>query len=193
MRTFAILAGTCAALIALPASAQLAGTLGGTVNTGVGAATSPVSTGVNSAVGAGVNATVNTAQTTGTVLDTAGRVTSGVNSAATRTVDATQRVTDRTLTAANLTLATRQQVQTGLVVRDMRGQRIGTVSAIDANTAIVVSGNREYRVPLSALYHRTSAAVNGAASGLVTSIPRARLSAHVTAHAHASSAAHAGN
>ena len=174
MRTFAILAGTCAALIALPASAQIAGTLGGAVNTGV-------------------NATVNTAQTTGVVLDTAGRVTSGVNAVGARTVDATQRVTDRTLANANLTLATRQQVQTGLVVRDMRGQRIGTVSALDAKTAIVVSGTREYRVPLSALYHRTSAAVNGAASGLVTSIPRARLSAHVAAHANASSAARAGN
>ena len=193
MRTFAILAGTCAALIALPASAQLAGTLGGTVNTGVNAATSPVSTGVTSTVNTGVNATVNTAHTTDAVLDTAGTVSHHVNNAATRTVDATQRVADHAMANANLTLVTRQQVQTGLVVRDMRGQRIGTVSAIDANTAIVVSGNREYRVPLSALYHRTSAAVNGAASGLVTSIPRARLSAHVAAHANASTAAHAGN
>ena len=174
MRTFTILVGTCAALIALPASAQLAGTLGGAVNTGV-------------------NATVNTTQTTDAVLNTAGKVTTGVDTAATGVVNGTQRVTDRTMAAANLTLVTRQQVQTGLVVRDMRGQRIGTVSSLDANSAIVVSGNREYRVPLSALYHRTSAAVNGAASGLVTSIPRARLTAHIAAHANVSSAAHAGN
>ena len=174
MRTFTILAGTCAALIALPASAQLAGTLGGTVNTGV-------------------NATVNTAQTTGTVLNTAGTVGNHVDSAVTGAVNGTQRVTERAMANANLTLATRQQVQTGLVVRDMRGQRIGTVSSVNANSAIVVSGNRMYRVPLTALYHRTTAAVNGAANGLVSSIPRARLTAHVAARANVNSAAHAGN
>ena len=174
MRTLTILAGTCAALIALPASAQLAGTLGGTVNTGV-------------------NATVNTAQTTGTVLNTAGTVGNHVDSAVTGAVNGTQRVTERAMANANLTLATRQQVQTGLVVRDMRGQRIGTVSSVNANSAIVVSGNRMYRVPLTALYHRTTAAVNGAANGLVSSIPRARLTAHVAARANVNSAAHAGN
>ena len=174
MRTFTILAGTCAALIALPASAQLAGTLGGAVNTGV-------------------NATVNTTQTTDAVLNTAGKVTTGVDTAATGVVKGTQRVTDRTMAAANLTLVTRQQVRTGLTVRDMRGQRIGTVSSLDAGSAIVVSGNRMYHVPLTALYHRTTAAVNGAANGLVSSIPRARLTAHVAARANVNSAAHAGN
>ena len=174
MRKLTILAGTCAALIALPASAQLAGTLGGTVNTGV-------------------NATVNTAQTTGTVLNTAGTVTNRVEATSGQVVNATQRATDRTMAAANLSLVTRQQVQTGLVVRDMRGQRIGTVSRIDANSAVVVSGNRMYRVPLAALYHRTTAAANSAANGLVTSIPRARLTARVAARANANSAANGGN
>ena len=174
MRTFTILAGTCAALIALPASAQLAGTLGGTVNTGV-------------------NSTVNTAQTTDAVLNTAGTVTTRVDTAATSAVNATQRVTDRTMANANLTLVTRQQVRTGLVVRDMRGQRIGTVSSIDAGSAIVVSGNRQYRVPLASLYRRATVAANGAANGLVTSIPRARLTAHVAARANVNSAASAGN
>ena len=56
MRSFIILFGSAAALGALPASAQLAGTLGGAVNTGV-------------------NATVNTAQTTDAVLNTASKVT----------------------------------------------------------------------------------------------------------------------
>ena len=174
MRKLTILAGTCAALIALPASAQLAGTLGGTVNTGV-------------------NATVNTAQTTGAVLNTAGTVTNRVEAAGGQVIDGTQRVADRTMHASSLTLVTRQQVQTGLVVRDTRGQRIGTVSRVEANSALVVSGNRMYRVPLSALYHRTTGAVNGAANGLVTSIPRARLTAHVAARASANSAASAGN
>ena len=174
MRKLTILAGTCAALIALPASAQLAGTLGGTVNTGV-------------------NATVNTAQTTGTVLNTAGTVTNRVEAAGGQVVNGTQRATDRAMAAANLTLVTRQQVQTGLVVRDMRGQRIGTVSRIDANSAIVVSGNRQYRVPLAALYHRTTAAANGAANGLVTSIPRARQTARVAARANVNSAANGGD
>ena len=174
MRKLTILAGTCAALIALPASAQLAGTLGGTVNTGV-------------------NATVNTAQTTGTVLNTAGTVTNRVEAAGGQVVNTTQRATDRAMAASNLTLVTRQQVQTGLVVRDMRGQRIGTVSRIDANSAVVVSGQRQYHVPLTALYHRTTGAVSGAANGLVTSIPRARLTAHVAARANVNSAASAGN
>ena len=178
MRTFTILAGTCAALIALPASAQLAGTLGGTVNTGVNA---------------GVNTGVNTAQTTGTVLNTAGTVGNHVDSAVTGAVNGTQRVTERAMANANLTLATRQQVQTGLVVRDMRGQRIGTVSSVNANSAIVVSGNRMYRVPLTALYRRATVAANGAANSLVTSIPRAGLTAHVAARANVNSAAHAGH
>ena len=178
MRTFTFLAGTCAALIALPASAQLAGTLGGSVNTGVNA---------------GVNTGVNTAQTTDTVLKTAGTVTNQVDSTVAGAVNGTQRVTERAMANANLTLATRQQVQTGLVVRDMRGQRIGTVSSVNANSAIVVSGNRMYRVPMTALYHRTSAAVNGAANGLVSAIPRARLTAQVAAKAHVNSAAHAGH
>ena len=174
MRTFTIMAGTCAALIALPASAQLAGTVGGTVNTGV-------------------NAGVNTAQTTGTVLNTAGTVTNRVEAASGHVANASQRATDRAMAAANLTLVTRQQVQTGLVVRDLRGQRIGTVSSLDARTAIVVSGNRKYRVPLTALYRRTTATATAAANGLVSSIPRARLTAQVNARASPNSAASAGN
>ena len=64
-----------------------------------------------------------------------------------------QRATDRAMAASNLTLVTRQQVQTGLVVRDTRGQRIGTVSRIDANSAVVVSGNRQYHVPLKLYFN----------------------------------------
>ena len=108
-------------------------------------------------------------------------------------VNGTQRVADRAMANANLTLVTRSQVRTGLVVRDMRGQRIGTVSSLDANSAIVVSGNRMYHVPLTALYHRTTVAANAAANSLVSAIPRARLTAHVAAHANANAAAHAGN
>ncbi len=163
MRKITLLAASAAMLAALPAAAQLAGPIGG-----------PLGTTVN----AGVNTTVNTAPVTDTVLNTAAR-----------TVDTTQRVADQTMGTTSLVLVTRAQVRTGLVVRDARGQRIGTVSRIDGNSAVVVEGRRMYHVPLSALYRRTT----GAAGNLYSSIPRAQLTAHVNAKASTNSAVHTGH
>ena len=178
MRNITVLAGLSAALVAMPAAAQLGTTLGGTVNTTVGAATNvgvpTVGTNVGTAVNNSVNAEVDTA--------------TAASAARSRGAGITQRALGRSMTAANLSLATRQQVRTGLVVRDTRGQRIGTVRSLDADSAIVVSGNRMYHVPLGALYTRST----GAVTSLVTSVPRAQLTAHVAARANANSAVQTG-
>ena len=152
-----------AALAASPAAAQVG--VGGVVGVGVGTVVA-----------------VDTGRTVGTVVDSVDRT-------ATRAIDRTQRLTDRTLDSTRFALVTRSQVSTGAEVRDSRGQRIGTVARLDGNSAIVVSGRNAYRVPLSALYRRTS----GAARGLVTAIPRAQLTGHASANADAHSAAHAGD
>ena len=165
MRKYAILAATCAALAAGPAFAQLGGALG---------------TGVNANAGAGVN--IDTGRTVGPMIDSVDRT-------ATRAVDRTDRLATRTISGAQVALVTRSQVTSGTEVRDSRGQRIGTISRLDGNAAVVVSGRNAYHVPLSALYRRTS----GTARGLVTTIPRAQLTGHANANASAQSAAHAGH
>lgn len=166
MRKFAILAAATAAFaIAAPASAQLGGALGAGAGVNVGTAVS-----------------VDTGRTVGGVVDSVDRT-------ATRAVDRTDHAVTRTLDSTRFTLVTRNQVATGAEVRDSRGQRIGTVSRLDGNAAIVVSGRNAYHVPLSALYRRTS----GTARGLVTSIPRAELTGHANAQASANSAVHTGH
>ncbi len=149
MRTSIKLIALAAAATAAPAFAQVAG-----VQTGVGA---HVNTGVDT-----------------------GRVVGDVRGVADRTVDRTDRAVNRTVDrTANRShrLATAADLRTGIVVRDSRGQRVGTVQSVGANTAIVVQGNRRYQVPLSSLY-RT-------ATGLVTHVPRAELRASAQADARA--------
>ena len=163
MRKFAIFAATVA-FAAVPASAQLGG-----VGAGAG-------------VNVGTDVRVDTGRTVGSVVD-------GVDRTATRTVDRADRTTRRAMDNTQFSLVTRNQVATGAEVRDSRGQRVGTVSRLDGNAAVVVSGRNAYQVPLSALYRRTS----GAARGLVTSIPRAQLTGHANAQASANSAAHTGH
>jgi hypothetical protein len=104
-------------------------------------------------------------------------------------VNRTDRLATRTLNGTSVTLVTRNQVTTGTEVRDSRGQRIGTVSQLHGDAAIVVSGRNAYHVPLSALYRQTS----GRARHLVTSIPRAQLTGHVNAKANANAAVHSGH
>ena len=183
MRNFIILFGSAAALSAVPASAQLGGTLGGavngTVNGSVGAVTSPVNANANTRVDTTVNARVDTAP----VLDSAGRVVDHTQHAVARAVNTTS------VNSTSVAVVTREQVRTGLVVRDERGQRIGTVSRVSGDQALVVSGNRTYSVPLANLYRRTT----GAANGLVSSIPRAQLTARVNARASTRAAVNGGN
>lgn len=106
----------------------------------------------------------------------AGRVVDSTRGTLDRTVDRVDRHVNRALTS-DARIATRADVRTGATVRDNRGRRIGTVHHVEADTAIVVQGNRQLRVPLSALY-RTG-------SGLVTSLDRADIRASADASARA--------
>jgi hypothetical protein len=162
MRNLVFLAAATAATIAMPASAQL---VGGSAK-----------------ANANAGAQVDTGRALGGVLDSADRT-------ATRAVKATDRLATRTINGTNVSLVTRSHVTAGTEVRDSRGQRIGTVSRLDGNAAVVVSGQRAYHVPLTQLYRRTT----GTARFLVTSVPRAQLTGHANAKASANSAAHAGH
>lgn len=196
MRTILTLLAGAAALAAVPASAQLAGAVGGTVgatvNTATGAATLPLppvdpvpqaSARTSADVSASTRARVDTRTVTGTAGNVVGRTERVTN----RVVDRTQGYADATtrrLGRTDLRLATGTQVTGGAVVRDIRGQRIGTVANVSGNTALVVSGNRTYSVPLSSLYYSTTRTANG----LVSAIPRAQLSSKVNVRASSRSA-----
>lgn len=137
-----------AATAAAPALAQVDVGLGGQANVGVGA---------------GVDAGPVLGDTLDTTRDTLDR-----------TVDGVDRQANRAL-SSDAVLATSADLRTGATVRDNRGRRIGTVQSVEADSALVVQGNRQLRVPLSALY-RTG-------SGLVTSLSRAEVRASANAGA----------
>ena len=105
-----------------------------------------------------------------------GRTVDGVRGTLDRTVDATDRTVNRTLTR-DLRVASSADVRSGVVVRDSRGQRVGTVASVHGDTAVVVQGNRRFHVPLSSLYRSST--------GLVTSLSRAQIRASADAQAHA--------
>src|SRR5688500_3115681 len=125
MRKVAILVAATAAFASVPVSAQLGGAVGG---------------GASTNLGAGVQ--VDPGRTVGSAVDTVDRTAS-------RTVDRTERATDRALDSSQFALVTRSQVAAGAEVRDSRGRRIGTVTRLDGNAAVVVSGRNAYHVPLS--------------------------------------------
>lgn len=162
MRKVAILVAATAAFVSVPAFSQVDVGAGGGVDVGAGVRVDPGST-VDSAI------------------DTVDRT-------ATRTVDSVDRTADRALDSTEFTLVSRNQVAVGAEVRDSRGRRVGTVSRIDGDAAVVVRGRNAYHVPLSALYRRAS----GTARGLVTSIPRAQLTGRANAEANADAAAQTG-
>ncbi|MBB6425815.1 hypothetical protein [Sphingopyxis sp. JAI128] len=81
--------------------------------------------------------------------------------------------------AANLTLATREQVRPGVQIHSTDGQSIGTVQGIDGDTAIVVRDGALYNIPLAAIYHGAV----GSSHGLVTKLSRAEIEARTTAAA----------
>ncbi|MFM5917518.1 MAG: hypothetical protein ACKOOL_08300 [Novosphingobium sp.] len=213
MRTLITLLAGAAALVSAPAMAQLGGRVGGAVGGAIGAPpampampplppvapvpqTVPAVPQVSPAVTAttNTNASVNAATRVDSTpaVDAASKAVTRTENVGARAVNRTQKVADRTtgkLSDSSLTLVTSDQVTTGLVVRDQRGQRIGTVSSVSGNTALVVSGNRTYSVPLTDLYTSTT----GNANGLVSSVPRAQLTGKVNAKASAKSAVSTGN
>jgi hypothetical protein len=89
-------------------------------------------------------------------------------------VDAT---VDKAVDAANLTLATREQVRPGAEIRGPDGKSVGTVQSIEGDTAVVIRGGKLYNVPLAEIYHGAV----GATHGLVTKLSSAEIQARTTA------------
>lgn len=166
---FIALAG---ALAAAPAMAQLGVGVGGNAGSGLGAAVGGLGqgVGVGGSAGVGVNA--------GVGVDARGTV-DGVTRRLDRTVDRVDRHANRAM--HGLSAAAMADIRTGIVVRDHRGHRVGTVTRVEGNTAVVVQGNRTMRVPVSSLYRSSK--------GLVTSLSRADLRASAAASANARASA----
>lgn len=162
-----LLAVAAAALTATPAMAQLAGGLGGTV----GGAVNGTGAAVGSTVNGGVDATVDPAGTVSSATGRVGNVVNRADSAAQNRVDAT-----------SLSLATAQQLQSGIKVRDSQGHMIGTVQRVDGSNAVVVSGSKLYNVPVSQLYAKSAGKVNE----VVSKVPKASLTAQANASANGS-------
>src|SRR5688500_398824 len=68
----------------------------------------------------------------------------------TGTVDRTVGIVDRTVNRtldSELRIATSADVTAGAVVRDRRGNRVGTVQSVHGDTAVVVKGGKAMHVP----------------------------------------------
>lgn len=83
----------------------------------------------------------------------------------------------KTVDAANLTLATREQVRAGAELYDTSGTSVGTVQSVEGDTAVVVRDGKLYNVPIAQIYHGAV----GATHGLVTKLSSAEIQAHTTA------------
>lgn len=83
----------------------------------------------------------------------------------------------KTVDAANLTLATREQVRAGAELYDTSGNSVGTVQSVEGDTAVVVRDGKLYNVPIAAIYHGAV----GATHGLVTKLSSAEIQARTTA------------
>lgn len=83
----------------------------------------------------------------------------------------------KAVNAANLTLATREQVRAGAEIYDTGGNSVGTVQSVEGDVAVVIRGGKLYNVPIAEIYHGAV----GAAHGLVTKLSRAEISARTSA------------
>lgn len=102
----------------------------------------------------------------GAVQDTVDGVISPVGGTVGKAVD-----------AANLTLATREQVRAGAELYDTGGNSVGTVQSVEGDTAVVVRSGKLYNVPVAQIYHGAV----GATHGLVTKLSSAEIQARTTA------------
>ena len=137
-----------AALIASPALAQL--NVGGGAGAGLG-------------VGGGINA---------------GGAIGGVTGTLGRTVNGADRTVNGTLNGTTeLQAATSADLTSGAVIRDQRGDSVGTVQSVSGGTAVIARSGRAFNVPLSSLYK--------SGSGLVTNLSRSQLKAAAAANASA--------
>ena len=92
-------------------------------------------------------------------------------------VDQVDGAVQKSVDAANLTLATREQVRAGAELYGTDGQSVGTVQSVEGDTAVVVRGGKLYNVPLAEIYHGAV----GATHGLVTKLSQAEIQARTTA------------
>lgn len=146
-----------AAAFAVPAMAQVGVDVGATANTGVDAQ-APVSGTLDA-----VQDTVDT--TRDTVQDT-------VNTATDTAVDAADQATDA---AAGTEVAAAADVKAGAEVRDTDGNVVGTIETVDANGAVIATGEARVQIPV------TSFAKND--TGLVIAMSKAELEAAAKAAA----------
>ncbi len=93
------------------------------------------------------------------------------------TVDRGDGTVGKTVDAANLTLATREQVRAGAELYDTGGNSVGTVQSVEGDTAVVVRGGKLYNVPIAQIYHGAV----GATHSLVTKLSGAEIQARTTA------------
>jgi hypothetical protein len=93
------------------------------------------------------------------------------------TVEGVTNPVGKTVDAANLTLATREQVRAGAELYDTGGNSVGTVQSVEGDTAVVVRGGKLYNVPIAQIYHGAV----GATHGLVTKLSSAEIQARTTA------------
>lgn len=103
----------------------------------------------------------------------------GVTNPVGGTVDGVDGAVGKAVDAANLTLATREQVRGGAELYDTSGNSVGTVQSVEGDTAVVIRGGKLYNVPLAEIYHGAV----GTTHGLVTKLSRAEIQARTTAAA----------
>jgi hypothetical protein len=93
------------------------------------------------------------------------------------TVDRVDGTVQNSVDAANLTLATREQVRAGAELYGTDGQSVGTVQSVEGDTAVIVRGGKLYNVPIAEIYHGPV----GASHGLVTKLSSAEIKARTAA------------
>ncbi|KTD99398.1 hypothetical protein ATE68_23440 [Sphingopyxis sp. H038] len=101
----------------------------------------------------------------------------GVTNPVGDTVDRVDSTVGKSVDAANLTLATREQVRAGAELYDTGGNSVGTVQSVEGDTAVVIRGGKLYNVPIAQIYHGAV----GATHGLVTKLSSAEIQARTTA------------
>ena len=101
----------------------------------------------------------------------------GVTNPVGNTVGKVDGAVGKAVDAANLTLATREQVRAGAELYDTGGNSLGTVQSVEGDTAVVVRAGKLYNVPIAQIYHGAV----GATHGLVTKLSTAEIQARTTA------------
>ncbi len=101
----------------------------------------------------------------------------GVTNPVGGTVDQADGTVGKAVDAANLTLATREQVRAGAELYNVGGDSVGTVQSVEGDTAVVIRGGKLYNVPVADIYHGAV----GATHGLVTKLSAAEIQARTTA------------